>query len=207
MKVERYLPVSPGTLLGYDVSLHYGKAILIFQLLTACVQQLGKDWATLSKHRYMHLCMHLAVSVSVLKKQKESWTLRMVTNLTLQAQLSSLMFLLLPTKPSHYVALQRLGGRRFFHLDMTNKNHEMGNGGVNKIFKIEDCHSLTQECSTQLWPLGFWNSSKYNFRKNDLIIIIYPSRLNLHSYCCYKSSHRYNWNQGNFAAISQNTLQ
>lgn len=33
--------------------------------------------------------------------------------------------------------------------------------------------------------VGFWNSSKHNFRKNDLIIItIYPSRLNLHSYCC-----------------------
>lgn len=41
--------------------------------------------------------MHLAVSGSVLKKQKESWTLRMVTNLTPQAWLSTLMFLLLPT--------------------------------------------------------------------------------------------------------------
>lgn len=97
--------------------------------------------------------MHLAVSVSVLKKQKETWTLRMATNLTLQAwhsHVSSSIY-----KPSHYVALPRLGKRTVFHPDTTNKSHEMGNGCVNKIFKIEDCHSLTQECSAQPGLLDF----------------------------------------------------
>lgn len=144
--------------------------------------------------------MHLAASISVLKKQKESWTWRMVTNPTLQAWLTFSCFF------SYLQAFTLCGTAkawRRFHPDMTNKSHEMGNGGVNKILKVEDCHSLTQECSAQPWLLGFWNSSKHNFRKNDLIIIIiYPSRLNLHSYCCYESSHRYNWNQGNFTAIS-----
>lgn len=83
--------------------------------------------------------------------------------------------------------LQRWGLRRPFLPDpeWLVKSNAMGHGGVSKIFEIAVYHCLTQECSTQPSLVGFWNSSKHNFRKNDLIIItIYPSRLNLHSYCC-----------------------
>lgn len=77
--------------------------------------------------------MHLAyIEVSVLKEQKESWTSWMVTDLTPQAWLSTHVSSPI-YKPSHYMALQRLEGRTFFHPDMTSKSHEMGNGSVNKI--------------------------------------------------------------------------
>lgn len=114
----------------------------------------ASTWEGPSYNLYVHV--NLAISVSVLKKPKESWTWKRLMTTQLKTLPFKLGKALLCSFSSYLKAFTRCGpvkarshGAPPPRASTAVTSNGRGTGGVNKIFEITVYRCLTQERSTQ----------------------------------------------------------